>query len=176
MPANDIKVIRDPYGVQNYAVDDRTTSTAVATWKAGEPVKRATDFAAILLTGDPEIGTDIFLGICAAESTETASADGTVDVTVVGPGTILRGTASTTTNINTAAKLLAYRNNSVCFDGPAAITTSPRTAYTIEESETDDPNVHGLYIVNGDIERYTLDCYVNVLVTQFGSIVGQTMD
>ena len=168
MATGDIKVIKDPFGTRSFAVDDRTTSTTTETLKPGEPVGRSTDFATVMITGTPAIGTDIFFGIVAEESEETSTADGTVSVTLVGPGTILRGQATTSGNIDTAAELLALRNNSVLFDGPAAVSTATRT-YTIDEDDTDDPNVNGLFLLDGDIVAGTLDCSVNVLVTIFGS-------
>lgn len=152
MSINDIKVLKSHYGVEIFNVEDRTTSSQAATEKPGEPVKRGGtggNFAALLADGDPEGGTDIMLGIVKKESTETTTVAGVVEVEIVGPGTMLEGKATSATNINTAAKLLAIQGDFVCFDVTAAV-------YTIDEDEGDDPNVHGLFIVTGDITKGTL--------------------
>ena len=161
MAVNDIQVIKNGFGVQEFLVEDRTTTGATYTIKAGEPVKRYTNTTVILATGDPEIATDLMLGIAVAESTETASADGVVKVEMVGPGTILRGKATTAANIDTAAELKLLLLDTVAFD----LTT---VYFTIDEDEGDDPNVHGLMILDGDIDAGTLDVSVNAMVTPFG--------
>jgi hypothetical protein len=146
-----------------FKVDDRTTSSATATHKAGEPVKQSTTFALLCADGDPEQGTDAFIGICQTESTETSTVDGSVDVAVVVPYvTRIRGRATTATNMNTDAKLLAFLQDAVCFDLANGL-------FTIDEDETDDPNVHSLVIVDGDITKGTLDVYVKPLGTLFGN-------
>jgi len=170
MSANDIAVLSGGYGQREVDVDDRTTSSASATLKPGEPVKRDNaNFALLVATGDPEIATDILLGVVERESTETSTADGKVDIEIVGPGTLLRGNATTPGNMDTAAELLGLQFDYVTFDVTAG-------AVTIDENENDDPNVHGLCIVGGDIVKGTLDVFVHTNVTLFGSLIGQTMD
>lgn len=167
---DDIAVVRG--GGSNYEarVDDRDTSSATATLKRGEPVKRNNaNFALLVATGDPEIATDILLGIATSESTETASAEGTVNVLQIVPGTVLRGKATTSTNMNTAALLNGLRFDYVTFD----VTSSN---VTIDEDEGDDPNSQGLCILDGDIVDGTLEVAVHVNVTLSGSLVGQTID
>ena len=161
-----------------FHAEDRDTSTLTVTMKPGEPVKRrATDADAVefIITGEPTYSTTAssFVGIVAKESTETATADGTVDVEVVVPYiTRLRAKATSAANINTAAKLRAFSQNAVKFDGISAITGNPATtAYTIDEDDTDDQNDAGLVIVDGDIVRGTLDVYVKPLATLFGRSV-----
>lgn len=122
---------------------------AVASITPGKPVKiggTGNNYVTLLATGDPEIGTDRMVGITASTSTDTASADGTVDVYMVKPGvTVMRCKATTTTNVDTDAEVLAILNDSVTFD-----LTS--TTFTVDEDEGDDPDVHGLLItgVNKD--------------------------
>ncbi len=167
---NDILVIKSVYGDDKRRVDDRTTSSASATIKQGEPIKRDNEnFALLIATGDPEIATDIMFGVASAESTETSSVEGIVRYEVVGPGTILRGKAHTPGNISTDAELLAIEQDYVTF----SVDTGE---VTINENEGDDPNVHGLFIKTGDIVRGTLDVFVHSGVTIFGSLIGQTMD
>lgn len=170
MAANDIKILKSPGPVREYHVSNRDASELTATIKPGEPVKESESYVTLLATADPEIGTDVFVGIAIKESTEVAATDGVVRVVSLLRDTVLRGKAHTADNINTAAKLLAFINNSVTFD-----YTDPN--FTIHENETDDPNVHGLIILDGDIVKGTLDVLVNVLATQSSAgFVGQTIE
>lgn len=147
-----------------FRVDDRTTSSAAATIKAGEPVKQSNaNFVLLCATGDPEQGTDAFVGLAKNESTETSTAEGTVDVEVVTPYiSRIRGKATTPANINSDANLKGVLLDAVSLDLTAGV-------FTIDEDETDDPNVHGFVIVDGDIEKGTLDVYVKPLATLFGN-------
>lgn len=147
-----------------FRVDDRTTSSASATHKPGEPLKQSNgNFALLLADGDPEQGTDAFIGIALNESTETSSAEGSVDVEVVVPFvTRLRGRATTAANMDTDSELKAFIQDAVCFDLVAGV-------FTVDEDEGDDPNVHSLVIVDGDIAKGTLDVYVKPLGTLFGN-------
>lgn len=135
-----------------FRTDDRTTSSQTTNLQPGEPVKFAdavgSNFVIALATGDAELGTDIFAGIVRKASTETSSADGTVEVEIVGPGTIVQGKATTTTNVNTDAKLLGIVNDYVCFDVTGAGTNGPTGVFTIDEDEGTDPNVHTGIILN----------------------------
>jgi hypothetical protein len=159
--------------VYRWDTDDRTTSTLVATIKPGEPVKQSTDFATLLLTAEPTQTVGKFIGIANSESTDSSTADGSVDVSVVVPYvTILRAKATTASNVDTEAKIKAYRNNAVAFDGIAALTDSAvTTPFTIDEDDTDDPDAKGLVIVDGDPNKGTLDVIVKPLVTLFGQSI-----
>ena len=96
MSIADIKVIKSPGPTRTVRVDDRTTSGASATIKPGEPIKKSTNFAILLADGDPEVGTDEFLGIAKKESTETSAADGVVEYYSMIPGlTELQGKVTT---------------------------------------------------------------------------------
>lgn len=164
---NDIKIIKNPGEARRYNAEDRTTSSQTATMKPGEPVKGAgtgRNFVYLLADGDPEVGTDIFIGIVAEESTETSTADGTVLVHTLLPNTMLRGKATTAANINTAAKLLALKGDYVAFDLAAGV-------FTIDEDEGDDPNVHGLCIIDGDIVKGTLDVIPQLNATEHAPTV-----
>ena len=147
-----------------FRVDDRTTSSASATHKAGEPLKQNNaNFALLCADGDPEQGTDAFIGLAHNESTETSAAEGLVDVEVIVPFiTRIRGKATTAANIDTDAKLKGVLQDAVNFDLVASV-------FTIDEDEGDDPNVHSLVIVDGDINKGTLDVYVKPLGTLFGN-------
>lgn len=171
MAVNDIKVISGGQGVKQFRTDDRDTSSETATLKPGDVVKRGgagNNFATVALTGDPEVGTDILLGVVYSESTETASADGVVNVELISGDTVLRGKAATATNMDTDAELLLLLNDYVAFDRSAANSGG---TLTIDEDEGDDPNVHGLNILDGDIVKGTLDVAVHQMATFHGSTV-----
>jgi hypothetical protein len=126
-------------------------------------LKQSTNFVLLCATGDPEVGTDAFVGIADRESDETSTVDGTVDVAVAIPFvTRMRGKATTPANMNTDDELEGILNDAVTFDLTAGV-------FTIDEDEGDDPNVHGLVLVDGDIRKGTLDFYVKPLNTLFGN-------
>ena len=169
MAKNDITIadpgIASQVGTLKHRVDDRTTSSASGIINVGEPVKKSnSNFGLQMATGDPEIGTDVALGISSSISTETSSAEGTVEVYPALPGIVFRGKATTVGNIDTDAELVLFLLNSVTFDLTGAI-------YTIDEDETDDPNVHGLIIVDGDIRLGTLDFIFNYRASLGGAEV-----
>lgn len=148
----DVEIISGPSYVKEFDVQDRTSSSDTVIYP-GDPVKvnqSASNYVIHLATGEP---TNLapMLGIAKSTSTETATADGVVEVSVVVPAhTVMRAKATTAGNIDTAAELLGVMNDSVAFD-----LTS--TTYTIDENEGTDPNVHGLQIIDGDITAGTLD-------------------
>ena len=166
MSRNDIKIV-EPKDVSSrqFLVQDRTSSSSTQIL-AGEPVKQAADgspYVIKLATGDPEIGTDLFIGIAVNDSTETASADGVVQVAVVVPGvTLLEAKATTPANIDTQAKINALIGDCVCYD-----LTS--TTFTIDENEGNDNNVHGLIIQGGDPAAGTLTHVVKTQATMQGA-------
>jgi hypothetical protein len=154
--------------VEDGGVSVRTyKQEAATTILRGEPVKiggTGGNYVLRLADGDPEAGTDRMVGIAAADGTATASADGVVQVYEVVPEkTVMRCKATTAANIDTAAKLLAILNDSVCFD-----LTS--TTFTVDEDEGDDPNVHGLSIVGGDITKGTLDFVLHEYAAKGGPV------
>ena len=168
MAKNDVKIV-DKGGYMNvptrtFDVQDRTSSSDTVLYP-GDPVKilagEGGNYAGHLATGDPEIGTDIVIGIVATQSTETSTADGTVEVYMPLPGVVYRCKATTVANINTAAKLLLLKNDCVAFD-----LTS--TTFTVDENEGSDENVHGLRILDGDTTAGTLDFTINPRCTILG--------
>ena len=81
MAVNDIKVVKGAGPTITWQAEDRTTSSQTVAYLPGEPLKKGGtggNFALALATGDPEVGTDEFLGICRKASTETSTADGVV--------------------------------------------------------------------------------------------------
>jgi len=152
MAKSDVQIV-DGAGVPTPTRKFRVEAAATAIL-VGEPVKiggTGSNYVIPLADGDPEVGTDRMVGIAASASNETASADGTVEVYMILPdSTVMRAKATTGTNIDTDAELLLLLNDSVTFDFSSS-------TYTIDENEGDDPNVHGLIIVDGDIANKTLD-------------------
>jgi len=153
MATNDVKIV-DVAGANVTPVRKFRTEAGEADILVGEPVKiggTGNNYVIPLAKGDPEIGTDRMVGIAASDSNHTASADGIVEVYIPIPGmTVMRADAHTAANIDSDAKLLALLNDSVTFD-----LTS--TTYTVNENEGDDPDVHGLMLVDGNIDEGTLD-------------------
>ena len=169
MARNDVKIIKEDGGQYlTFDVQDRTSSSDTQLL-VGEPVKKSGNYVIHLATGDPEIGTDEFVGIVVKDSTETSTADGKVEVFVpCASQSVLRCNATTPANIDTAAKLLGVKLDCVTFD-----LTS--TTFTIDENEGDDPNVQGLQIIGGSIDGY-LDFVVQQNAGLGGGTVGQTRD
>lgn len=153
MALNSVQVIESA-GATVRTYDQEANTTILA----GEPVKlggTGGNFVLRLADGDPETGTDRMVGIAVSTGTATASANGKVRVLEVVPEkTVLRCRATTAANIDTAAKILGVIQDSVCFD-----LTS--TTFTVDEDEGDDPNVHGLRIVNADAAAGTVDFVVH---------------
>ena len=174
----DLTMVKGLGSVRRYLAEDRTTSSVTATMKPGEPVKVAgtgTNFVAPLATGDPEVGTDEFVGIVFSESTETSSADGEVYVrTVIPVVSVIRGKATTSTNVDTEAELNGLIGDWVAFDVTASSGTNG--IFTIDENEGTDPNVHGLKIVGGNFDKSTLDVIVHGGACEGAVLTGQTMD
>jgi hypothetical protein len=149
MALNSVQIIETGGAtVREYAQEAATTILA------GEPVKlggTGGNYVLRLATGDPEAGTDRMVGITTSSGTATASADGVVRVLEVIPEkTVMRCKVTTAANMDTAAEFLGIRYDSVCFDESAAV-------FTVDEDEGDDPNVHGLSIVSGNIASGTID-------------------
>lgn len=153
---------------QVWQVDDRTTTSATATIKPGEPVKLTgvgSPFAMLVADGDPEIGTDIFLGVAMTESTETSTVDGEVEVLMPVPGqTVFEIKATTVANIDTEAELNALIGDCVALD----LATG---TFTVDENEGDDDNVHGFRIIGGDFRKQTLYITLKTGVSQEGSLL-----
>ena len=157
---NDIQVLKFGYGVEDFLVDDRTTSSITTTIKPGEPTMKGGsggNFAIPITNGKPIGGTDLWFGVAHKESTETSTADGICAIELVGPRTQLKGRATAPSNMNTAAKLLAIRNDYVNFDVTASSGTNG--IFTIDEDEGDDQDNRSLFIMGGDIAKGTLNVF-----------------
>ena len=170
MGRGNIRLVTGYYGNRNIDTDDRDTS-GQRLFLSGECVKRGgsgANFAVALEDGEPENGTDFWLGVVIADDTSTATVDGVVRVGLVGPGTIIEGDAATSANIDTASELLGLMLDSVAFD------VSATSVWTVDEDQnvTGNRNV-GLVIVGGDIIRTRVFCSVGPC-TLFGSVRNPT--
>jgi len=159
MARGNYEVLKHSGGTREYPVQDRTSSSQTAAYLPGEPLKQGTTpYVIALATGDPEVGTDQFIGVTAIGSTETSSADGVVVVETILPvKTVLRARATTTANVDTQAEIDALKGDWVCGDLSGTGTNGSAAVFTIDEDETDDPNVHGFKILDGDPVSYKLE-------------------
>jgi hypothetical protein len=160
MAKHDVKIVKTGTGREETFLMAANTFVYV-----GDAVIKNGDYVVRIADGDPEIGTDEFMGIVTEDSTATASAAGTVKVFMPGKDTILRFKATTSTNVNTAAKINALKMHAVSLDLSG-------TTITIDEDETDDPNVHGFFIIGGNHKKYTLDVICNGGVGPAGGAVS----
>jgi len=147
MALNDIKV-QDTGGLGNLTTTTHLVSASATLIYAGEPVKLtaqtggAASACIKLADADGVIGTTTqILGIAASTSTNTASADGTVDVYRPIQSTIFRAKAKSSTAANTAAKITALLGAMCLID----LTSS---TFTIDTAVTS--NTYGFQIVGGD--------------------------
>jgi hypothetical protein len=178
MAVNDLQIVKGVGETRTMQTQDRTTSSQTTQYLPGEPLKMGTiPYVIALADGDPEVGTDEFVGICRKQSTETSSADGVVEYKSLLPGaTQIRGKATTGTNINTVAKINALIGNWVSMDVTGAGTNGSTGVFTFDENETSDPNKHGFKILGGDSVRQTLDCLFHANASEAAPLTGQTMD
>lgn len=147
MAAADIRVLKHGMTVQRC----RAEANAFVGLEAGDAIKIAgtgTNYATPCLNGDPERGTDMFIGVSKSGATNTASVDGVIDVELCVPGTVLEAKATTAANVNTDAKLLGLLFDFVAFDRSADTAAG---TLTLDEDEGTDPDVHGMMILDGDI-------------------------
>lgn len=113
-----------------------------------------------LVTGDHTIGTDTaIVGLAVSTGTQTASADGTIDVALPLPGIIYRGYATTAANV--AATLVGDR---------VGIDVSATTAagdWTVDEDEG-EAQTFAFCIVDVDTEADTIDFIIRTGATFLG--------
>lgn len=169
MAANNIKYLKNNYGSELFRTE---ANVLVGEMPGGDAVivgGTGTNYVAIMVDGGPTRGTDVFVGITESSPNNranTASADGLQSVKLIGAGSCLEGKATTTTNVNTDAKLLAILNDTTNFDRSAAtlagVLTIDETNTTAKKSST-----LSLVIVSGDIAKGTLRVYVTG-----GGIIG----
>lgn len=145
MALNDIYILNDSTfgnpGSAKFAVFAGTTVI-----NAGEPVGKAlgSNGVAALATNTPAVGTDFMAGIAATTSTNTSSANGTVQVTKLIRGLVYLIAPKAPTSWDTQAEYDALVGKRVLFDLTAG-------TYTILAS---DSSGNGLVVEPLDITRY----------------------
>ena len=101
MAKNDVKIV-DFAGHNVVPTVTWQTEAAATAIYAGEPVKlkaAGSPYAIPLADAEPVVGTTtVVLGIAASDSTQTASADGTVEVYLPLPGVVYEANAKTSTH------------------------------------------------------------------------------
>lgn len=141
----------DPVFSKNWVVD----SGGVGTIAAGTPTKAADAAAA-----SPYLGTTVpmvdgdgttsqrFTGIAKSDSTDTATADGAVQVWLPLPGMIYQGKAKTASTADTQAEIDALSGKRVVFD-----LTS--TTWSVDAAAA-DAVANNVVIIGGDYRKNTL--------------------
>lgn len=145
MAKNDVRIV-DFGGHNTIPTLTWQTEAAATAIYAGEPVKlkaAGSPYAIPLADGEPVVGTTtVVLGIAASDSTQTASADGTVEVYVPLPGVIYEANAKTASTVDSQSEINALCGDRVVFD----LTSS---TYTVDAAATDGAT-KGIYVLGGD--------------------------
>lgn len=151
MAKGDIKIV-DQGGLNTVPTVRWQTEAAATAIYAGEPTKlKAAGSPYVIPWADADItpGTDtIFTGIAASDSTQTASADGYIDVYMPIPFLVYEAKAKTAASVDTQSEI-----NALCGDRKIIDLTS--TVYTVDEAAADAAG-NAMLIVGGDPVRKTL--------------------
>jgi hypothetical protein len=125
------------------------TEAAATAILYGEPVKlksAGSEYVIPLADAEPVVGTTTaVIGIAAANSTQTSTADGIVDVFEALPGAIYLCAPKVSTTIDTQAEYNALVNTPVLFDLTAGV-------YTVDTGAT--ASTSGLVIQPLEIAKY----------------------
>lgn len=144
MAKHDISVYKNPHGAAPTEVWQ--TEAGATDILAGEPVKlkaAGSPYVIPLATGDLTIGTDTaFVGIAVADSTHTATADGTVEVLLPLPGITYKMAADTAANVDTETEIKAL-------EGDRVVMLLASGSYTLDEDAGDGAN-NAFYIRGGN--------------------------
>lgn len=147
--------IKDAGGLSNVPTWRYRVAAGSTTINAGEPVKLTAAAGAYVVRSadaEPVTGTATFVGFAASTSTQTAGADGVVDVYLPNPNVVFRGNAKVPTAVDTDAELIGLLMNRVVVDLTGAV-------FTLDESAA-DAATNGLVIVGGDILTGKVDFIV----------------
>lgn len=151
MSLGDFKIVKTG-GLSNVPTYRFNVQAGATTIYAGEPVKVASAGAQYVVKSadaEPVTGTPTFVGIAQSTSTQTASADGYVDVYKPIQGVVFRGSAKNKANIATQANVNTLKNRRSVLDLTSGV-------YTVDESAA-DASTNGIVIVDGDPVKGTLD-------------------
>ena len=109
---------------------------------AGEPVQQylgnTTGFAVFpAITSTPVVGTSYYVGIAATNSTNTASASGTVDVYPLNSSDVILGNPDTAATWDTQAEYDALVGARVLIKNSVSVTSTPTSGtYTVLASDS----------------------------------------
>ena len=147
MAANNLRILKGGGTVMRYDTEANVTVGI----REGDGIQGAsgtgTNYASLVLDGNPEQETDFFIGVSKSAGTETTAANGVIDVEHAVPGlTIMECLANTTSNVDTDAKILALKFDFVAFDRSADTAAG---VLTVDENEGTDAVVHGIQILDG---------------------------
>ena len=160
MAKRNVQIV-DPAGANTVPTWRYRTEAAATAIYVGEPVKlkaAASGYVIPLADAEPVIGTTTaVVGIAASDSTQTATADGVLDVYIPRPGMVYRAKAKSAAGIDTDAELLAKLNDRVLFDLTSGV-------YTIDQAAADDA-ANGVTIIGGNIVTGTLDFIIRASAT-----------
>lgn len=118
----------------------------------GEPLAvggTGTNYAAVLADAKPIISDASFIGIATTEGTQTASADGRVDVLLPIPGMVYACKAKTASTFDTDAEILAVLNDNVYLDLTSGV-------YTVDVANASAGGTGAFRIVGGDAASATV--------------------
>lgn len=147
MSLGNIKLFGNPQTGQPGSIKKQVEASATLIYP-GEPVKISaapSPYVIKLADAEPVIGTTTGLyGIAQSTSTNTASANGTVDVWEMVPGVRYICAATVPANISTQAAYNLLVGNRVLFDLTAGV-------FTVDESTVDNA-ANGVVIEDSDIK------------------------
>ncbi len=147
MATADIRILRpSTFGSAGTHKFQVAAASGFPTINEGEPVGYALgqQYAATLATDEPVVGTTFMAGISASASTETASVDGTVQVTPLVPGVVYMAAANSAVTVTTQADYNALVGKRVLFDKTSDVYTVLGT----------DGATYGLVIEDLDVTQY----------------------
>lgn len=160
MARNDIKIL-EPIEPK-FSYDMLVAAGSAASIKSGEPtICLQTGYAEIMVDGNGSTGGR-FAGIAKSDSTDTASAAGSVTLWLPLPGMVYSGVAKSSTAANTQAKINALIGKRVTFD-----LTS--TTWTVDTAAS-DASTNCLTIIGGDYNTNTVYFTYNNAGTILGDV------
>lgn len=162
MSVNNIKVV-DVGGLNVLPTRVYQTEANATAINPGEPVKFKTAGSRYVIPvadGEPVIGTTVaVVGIAKSASTQTASADGVVEVYIVDEKTVLRAKAKSSTAADTDAEILALAGKRVVLD----LTSS---VYTVDTAAADGATNGILLLGTGNASNNEVDFVIRVSALQ----------
>lgn len=164
-----MSVARGQFDVQypaqpTYTIPAGVASGAATTIVAGSPVKAGTAGNVVpCVTGDGTTSQRI-IGIAKSDSTDTATAAGTVNVWAAFPGVVFKGSPLLTTAATTAAALSALFYKRVKFSLVSSV-------WTIDTAQADSTS-NGILIVGGDYKSNTVYFIINQAVSFISNVTS----